>query len=150
MPAEAAPRSYDFRQAPGYLIRRAHQVSVAVFMEAAAQFDITPVQFAILNALIDSPGIDQVSLAQQVAMDAATSGSVIGRLEAKGWLNRERDTQDRRRRRVWVTPAGCEVVAQLSGAIGASQQRLVAALDEQEQADLRRLLNKLVAGDTPA
>ena len=140
------PQSFDFRNAPGYLIRRAHQVSVAIFMDAAAQLDITPVQFAILNALIESPGIDQVSLAQQVAMDAATSGSVIGRLESKGWLKRELDETDRRRRRLWVTPAGCEVVAQLSDPIGESQRRLVAVLDEQERAELRRLLEKLVAG----
>lgn len=140
------PQSFDFRNAPGYLIRRAHQVSVAIFMDAAAQLDITPVQFAILNALIESPGIDQVSLAQQVAMDAATSGSVIGRLEAKGWLKRELDETDRRRRRLWVTPTGCEVVAQLNGPIGDSQQRLVAPLAPQEVQELQRLLEKLVAG----
>ena len=29
----AMPKSFDFQQAPGHLIRRAHQVSVAVFME---------------------------------------------------------------------------------------------------------------------
>jgi DNA-binding MarR family transcriptional regulator len=144
--SNVSPQSFDFRNAPGYLIRRAHQVSVAIFMDAAAQLDITPVQFAILNALIDSPGIDQVSLAQQVAMDAATSGSVIGRLESKGWLKRELDESDRRRRRLWVTPAGCEVVAQLKGPIGESQRRLMAPLAPQEVQELRRLLEKLVTG----
>ena len=41
-------RGYDFRRAPGHLVRRAHQRSVAIFAEEMARFDVTPVQFAIL------------------------------------------------------------------------------------------------------
>ncbi len=139
-------KSFDFARAPGHMIRRAHQVSVALFAEGAAGTDVTQVQFAILNALIDSPGIDQISLAQRVALDAATSGSVIGRLEAKGWLRREPDPHDRRRRLLWVTEAGRETVRQLMGPIGRSQTRLLAALEDAEAAELMRLLNKLVHG----
>jgi DNA-binding MarR family transcriptional regulator len=40
---------------------------------------------------MDMPGEDQVTLAARVAFDAATSGSVIGRLEARGWIRRELD-----------------------------------------------------------
>ena len=46
-------RSFDFEHAPGHLIRRAHQLSVAIFMEETGGGDMTPVQFAILNALIE-------------------------------------------------------------------------------------------------
>jgi hypothetical protein len=56
-------KSFDFQHAPGHLIRRAHQVAVAIFMEETAGFDVTPVQFAILNALLEDPGEDQVTLA---------------------------------------------------------------------------------------
>ena len=73
-------------------------------MEEAADFDVTPVQFAILHAPLEQPGEDQVTLATRVAFDAATSGSVIGRLEARGWVRREPDTQDRRRKLLWITP----------------------------------------------
>ena len=79
-------KSFDFRHAPGHLIRRAHQLSVAIFMEETTGFDVTPVQFAILNALLADPGEDQVTLARKVAFDAATFGSVITRLEARGWV----------------------------------------------------------------
>jgi len=136
--------SFDFASAPGHLIRRAHQVSVALFAEAAAAHDVTQVQFALLNALIDAPGLDQVTLAQRVAMDAATSGSVIERLEGKGWLRRVRDPDDRRRRRVWITPAGEAVVAALKPAIADSQARLVAPLSAEEAQSLLQLLRKLV------
>lgn len=74
---------FIFEQAPGHLIRRAHQISVAVFADEVGAHAVTPVQFAILNLLLGQPGIDQITLAQGVAFDAATIGSVIGRLEKK-------------------------------------------------------------------
>lgn len=144
MSATETPHSYDFRHAPGHLIRRAHQVAVAMFMEETAAFDITPVQFAILNALMDAPGIDQVSLATRVALDAATSGSVIGRLEAKGWVRRESDAADRRRRLLWVTPTGVQVAAAMQQAVEQAQHRIVGPLDAVERAQLMHLLTKLV------
>ena len=35
-------KSFDFQHAPGHLIRRAHQLAVAIFMEETGDFDITP------------------------------------------------------------------------------------------------------------
>ena len=97
---------FIFEQAPGHLIRRAHQISVAVFADEVGAHAVTPVQFAILNLLLGQPGIDQITLAQGVAFDAATIGSVIGRLEKKGWLRRQPDVADRRRKLLWLTPEG--------------------------------------------
>jgi DNA-binding MarR family transcriptional regulator len=140
------PKSFDFHHAPAHLIRRAHQLSVAIFMEEAGDFAVTPVQFAILNALIDDPGEDQVTLAAKVAFDAATFGSVIGRLEAKGWVRREPDEGDRRRKRLWVTTTGQQAAAQMKRAVGKVQRRLVGPLNEAERHQLVVLLGKLVKG----
>ena len=139
-------RSFDFRHAPGHLIRRAHQKSVAVFMEETAGVDITPVQFAILNALLDAPGADQVTLAARVSFDAATSGSVIGHLEAKGWVRRESDPDDRRRKLLWITTAGAQVARSLKRAATRAQQRMLEGLDPAERAQLVALLEKLTRG----
>jgi DNA-binding MarR family transcriptional regulator len=139
-------KSFDFQHAPGYLIRRAHQVAVAVFMEETGGFDTTPVQFAILNALIDDPGEDQVTLAGKVAFDAATFGSVIGRLEGKGWVRREPDAADRRRKLLWVTPAGEQAALRMKRAVAKAQNRILAPLDAAERNELVALLGKLVAG----
>ncbi len=140
------PKSFNFSEAPGHLIRRAQQLAVSIFMEETAGFDVTPVQFAILNALIDDPGEDQVTLSGRVAFDAATSGSVIGRLEAKGWVKREADPRDRRRKLLWTTREGEEVALQMKRAVSRAQQRIVSPLDAQERDQLAVLLGKLVAG----
>lgn len=140
------PKSYDFQHAPGHLIRRAHQVAVAIFMEETGDFDTTPVQFAILNALIDDPGEDQVTLAGKVAFDAATFGSVIGRLESKGWVRREADAGDRRRKLLWVTPEGEQAALRMKRAVAKAQSRILGPLQAAERRQLLELLGKLVAG----
>ena len=144
------PKSYDFQHAPGHLIRRAHQVAVALFMEETAEHDVTPVQFAILNALIEEPGEDQVTLASRVAFDAATFGSVIGRLESKGWVRREPDAQDRRRKLLWITPEGEKAAAAMRAAVARTQRRILAPLDAVEREHLVALLDRLVRGHQQA
>jgi DNA-binding MarR family transcriptional regulator len=139
-------KSFDFRHAPGHLIRRAHQVAVAIFMEETAGFDVTPVQFAILNALLEDPGEDQVTLARKVAFDAATFGSVIARLEGRGWVRREPDAADRRRKLLWVTEEGAQVARSMKRSVGKVQSRILEPLQDAEQAQLIALLDRLVAG----
>jgi DNA-binding MarR family transcriptional regulator len=140
------PKSFNFSQAPGHLIRRAQQVAVAIFMEEAAEFDATPVQFAILNALIDDPGEDQITLSNRVAFDPATFGSVIGRIEAKGWVTRKADPGDKRRKLLWVTPEGQAIALAMKRAVAKAQLRIVAPLDAAERVQLSALLDKLVTG----
>lgn len=137
-------KSFDFQAAPGHLIRRAHQTAVALFMQEAGNYGMTPVQFAVMNALIDEPGLDQVSLAARVAFDAATSGSVLGRLESKGWIKREADPQDRRRKLLWATREGEQTVQQMRRAVARVQERILAPLDKDERMQLQHLLHKLV------
>jgi len=143
-------KSFDFKHAPGHLIRRAHQFAVAIFMEETADFDVTPVQFAILNALIDTPGADQITLAGQVAFDAATSGAVIGRLVARGWIRREPDAVDRRRKLLWVTADGEQAVQQMKRRVAKVQTNILTPLSPQEREQLLALLGKLVSGHEAA
>lgn len=138
--------SFDLATAPGHLIRRSHQISVAVFNTHLAAADVTPVQFAILNALSDTPGVDQITLAKRVAFDPATSGSVIGRLESKGWVDRCADPVDRRRKLLVLTPQGQQALSGMQHAVAAVQAEIMSPLTPQEQGQFMRLLSRLVTG----
>lgn len=139
-------KSFNFHDAPGHLIRRAQQLAVAIFMEETAGFDVTPVQFAILNALMDDPGEDQITLSGRVAFDPATFGSVIGRLEAKGWVQRQADPADKRRKLLWTTAEGEKVALQMKHAVSNAQLRIVGPLGADERVQFSELLGKLIAG----
>jgi DNA-binding MarR family transcriptional regulator len=137
---------YDYHAAPGHLIRRAHQLSVSIFTENTAAFEITAVQFAMLNALVDEPGEDQITLAGKVAFDAATSGAVIARLEAKGLLRRDADPKDKRRKLLTATSEGEKIVVAMKAAVADVQGQIMQPLSAKEAEQLTSLLGKLVAG----
>jgi MarR family transcriptional regulator, lower aerobic nicotinate degradation pathway regulator len=135
--------SFDFSQAPGYLIRRAHQTSMAIFSEELGSYEVTSLQFAILQTLVDEPGADQITVAQRVALDAATSGSVIMRLEERGWLRREPSPLDRRRKLLWLTAEGEKMAMDMKKPARKVQQRLLAGLSEAEKGQFLEMLKKI-------
>jgi MarR family transcriptional regulator, lower aerobic nicotinate degradation pathway regulator len=44
--------------APGVLIRRVHQIHLAIYAQKCAEFGTTPVQSSIMQVLLTRPGID--------------------------------------------------------------------------------------------
>jgi len=131
---------------PGHLIRRLHQISTQVFVARAraAGFDITPVQFAALDALIDHPGTDQASIAALIAADRATIGGVIDRLVAKGLVARMTNNRDRRARELRLTSTGEQAFTTLLPLVRAAQDEVVRGLTDEERDVLMRLLEKAI------
>lgn len=126
---------------PGHLIRRAHQRAVAVFAEHHGR-QVTPVQFAVLRAVHDEPGLDQVTLAERVALDTSTTADIATRLEAKGWLHRE--LLPRRQRSLRLTDEGHAVLADMLPRVNAMYAELLAPLNEAERTEFLRLLQRVV------
>lgn len=121
-------------QMPGHLIRRLHQQSTQVFQQkvAAAGFDLTPVQFAALDVLADCPGIDQASVAMQIAKDRATIGAVIDRLVGKGLIARTVSKKDKRARVLSLTDQGHAMVGALRPVVKDAQRDILPGLTPEE------------------
>jgi len=119
---------------PGHLIRRLHQISTHVFLRRTkeAGFDLTSVQFATLDAIRQSPGIDQAGLAEAVAKDRATIGAVADRLEQKGLVSRKVNLRDKRARKLTLTDEGEALVASLSPIVEQLQKEILPGLNEAE------------------
>ena len=130
---------------PGHLIRRLHQVAVALFSEATAESGVTPVQYGALAAIARFPAIDQRSLADLVAFDPSTTGDVIRRLEGRGLLTRTSGVADRRVKHVHLTDAGHALLKEIDPLVTQVQETLMAPLSSGEAAILMFLLRKLAA-----
>lgn len=126
---------------PGHLIRRAQQIAVSKFHEVHGRH-VTPIQYAILRTLYETPGIDQVTLAQMIALDTSTTADIATRLETKGWILRE--VMPRRQRRLSLTPAGEEVLLELKPGIDIHYSSMMSSLEPAEQKEFMRLLRKFV------
>ena len=112
---------------------------MATFHEVHGR-QVTPVQYAILRALADTPDIDQVTLADRVALDTSTTADIATRLEAKGWI--ERKLLARRQRSLRLTAEGRAVLTEMLTRVEPMNQRLLAGLSVQEQTEFLRLLLK--------
>lgn len=132
---------------PGHLIRRCHQISVALFHEECAAFEITPPQYAALRTLADHNGVDQIQLAGLVAFNRTTVGEVVDRLESDGMLRREENSQDRRKKNLFITPTGRRLIASVDAAVNRVQQRLIAPLNPKEQSQLMALLARIASAN---
>lgn len=134
----------DLYSKPGHLIRRAHQISSALFAEECAAHDLTPVQYASLVAIHSNPEVDATRLSGLIAFDRSTLGDVLERIEAKGWVRRKSSPNDRRVKLLSLTPAGLELVQQVDAAVNRVQERLLEPLTPEERTVLVRLLARLV------
>ena len=134
----------DIQDQPGHLIRRANQIAVSVFHETLGR-EVTPVQYAVLRTLQDRPGIDQVTMAQHVALDTSTAADIAARLETKGWITRQ--VVARGQRDLRLTPAGEALLASMVPAMSEMQNTLLGTLTEQERHDLMLLLRKFVTAN---
>lgn len=137
----ATPPALELYDEPGHLIRRAQQIAVSRFHEVHGRH-VTPIQYAILRTLHETPGIDQVTLAQLIALDTSTTADIATRLEAKGWILRE--VMPRRQRRLSLTPAGEEILLELKPGVGIHYQEMMNNLEPSEQKEFMRLLRKFV------
>ena len=126
---------------PGHLIRRLHQVATHVFAThaQAAGFDLTPVQFAAMDAIHTHPGADQARIAALIAYDRATIGGVIDRLEKKGIVRREVSEKDRRAREVYLTEEGQKIVAAMLPVVQEMQGDILRGLDPDQRASFLNL-----------
>lgn len=135
----------DIHTMPGHLIRRLHQISVALFMEAMTRegLTLTPVQYSALTAIRNHPGIDQATVAGLVAYDRATLGKVIDRLDERGLLERRPSEADRRSKVLTLTDAGAALLDQVKPKVEAIQPAILDGLDESERVVFIDMLQKV-------
>jgi DNA-binding MarR family transcriptional regulator len=134
----------DLYDLPGHLIRRLHQISVAIFANrmAEAGIDLTPVQFAALTTVDDNPGVDQATLAGLIAYDKVTIGGVVDRLVQKGLLRREVSKRDRRARVLTLSDEGQSLLARALPEARLVQDDTLAGLSDDERQSFVGLLRK--------
>jgi len=104
---------------------------------------LTTAQFGVLNHLLRLGRQETIGeLASALQVSQPTMSSTVRKLEAKRLVRLEPDPDDRRIRRVHVTPAGAAIRARSVGALRGARAQL-GLLTPAEWTALRPLLHKL-------
>ena len=133
----------DLYQRPGFLLRRAHQISASIFERACADLALTPAQYGVLCVIKDQPGIDQSTLARALAFDKVTVLRVLKGLEERGLCERALSTGDRRQRSVRLTASGQALLRQASEPVQQAYETLMSPFSAEQRAQLLALLQQL-------
>ena len=97
----------------------------------------------VLSLLSQRGEMPQRELREALGVQAGSFSELAARLEERGFLTREKDPSDRRRILLRLTDAGRERAARDAQA---RDQELFCALNQEEQAELRALLQKIADG----
>jgi len=131
---------------PGFLLRRAHQISAAVFEDECRSVGLTPAQFGVMSVLQAKPGLDQSSLARALGFDKVTVLRVLRGLEARGLIIRTPAAISRRSLAIALSDTGQVLLLQAQEPVERAYQRLMAPLNNEQRVLLMTLLQTLTAG----
>ncbi|WP_157254020.1 MarR family winged helix-turn-helix transcriptional regulator [Nonomuraea typhae] len=134
-------------------ISRLHQLLGTGLKEFFNAHGLERFEFDVLATLRRSGPPYELSAGALLKAAMVTSGAItnrIDRMEAKELVERVRDSGDRRSVRIRLTPQGLELVDRLLGPHVANEDRMLAALDEEQREQLAGLLRILLEsmGDT--
>jgi DNA-binding MarR family transcriptional regulator len=114
-------------------------------MEASVRkAGVTPTQWQALRVLCYMPGLTHSDLLAHLDIEAPSVTSLVNGMERKGWVRREKSASDARVKRLYLTARGRRLIQGLRQATRPIQQRVAAALTENERDTLRSLLRSLV------
>jgi DNA-binding MarR family transcriptional regulator len=131
---------------PGFLLRRAHQISAAVFEDECRSVALTPAQFGVLTVLRASPGLDQSRLARALGFDKVTVLRVLRGLEERGLVQRSPAPDSRRNLAVQLTREGEVLLIESHKPAERAYERLMAPLSSEQQLQLVALLQQMTEG----
>ena len=143
LPQGDPPETFYLEEHVGFLLRKAYQRHSSLFLEAATEHALTPMQFAALNKIAEMGRVTQNHLGRMVAMDPATIQGVVRRLLVRELVARTHDPLDRRTTVLMPTASGLEIIRQAERCARKAHNAALAPLSDDEQSAFLTLLRKL-------
>jgi MarR family transcriptional regulator, lower aerobic nicotinate degradation pathway regulator len=137
------PPKLALLQTAGHLLRRCHQIAVAIFLDQCQAFDLTPPQYVTLSALATHGPLDKATIGDVVALDRTTIAVVVKNLEERGFVTTKPSEEDRRSKLIKITAKGLNLLPAVQAEVARAQERTLSPLEPKERAELLRLLRKI-------
>jgi DNA-binding MarR family transcriptional regulator len=132
-----------------FLLKRVGMAAKERSFQAYDEAGLHPYHHAILAVLDEGSRETQGAIADALGYDRGQLVGLLDELEDAGFVERQRDPNDRRRHVVRMTPAGRKALARLRTLSRQLETEFLAALDEGEQDTLHRLLLTLAEDHLP-
>ncbi|WNZ48173.1 MarR family transcriptional regulator [Leptolyngbya boryana CZ1] len=129
----------------GYRMKLIAQLGTRRFQDLLEPFGLTPFHWVVLCCLWQEDGQATSSIGENLQQVGGTLTGVLDRMSERGLIRRERDAQDRRIWRIWLTDAGLELRQTLPMAALELLQMMMQDISEDEQTLLSKCVDRLIA-----
>jgi DNA-binding MarR family transcriptional regulator len=114
--------------------------AASLFADQMATLELTLAQAGILRAVAAVPGRSQHDLGAYLGVLPGRLVAHVDELEERGYVERRRDSGDRRRNALYLTEAGKQLMRKLSCLARQHETQFTAGLDPEQCDTLRDLL----------
>ena len=148
---QPAPQGYpdELVSSTLFLLKRLGMLAKEDSFRAYEEIGLHPYHYSILALLDEGIRETQGAIAQALGYDKAQLVGLLDELEAGGLVERRRDTADRRRHLVLMTPEGREALERLRRLSADLDASFLAPLSERERQQLHALLLKVAQEHLP-
>jgi DNA-binding MarR family transcriptional regulator len=128
----------------GYQLKLVSQLTYREFQGRLEPFGITPFHYLVLCCLWQEEGLATSGIAEKIQQLGATLTGVLDRMEERGMVRRERDPQDRRIWRVWLTEEGKSLREVLPPIAAETLEKSLAGVSARDRERLSKILARIV------
>lgn len=142
-PADHAPLELE-RFVPYQLSIVSNTVSQTIADDYQARYDLSVTEWRVMAVLARFDGLSAREVADRTAMDKVAVSRALSRLVAADRVSREIHENDKRRSVLGLTTAGWAIHDEVAPLARQREREFMARMTEEEQAALRRILDKLM------
>ena len=135
-------------RATAYRITRLARLLRVDLVRTLGRHDLSPEQYFTLYRLHEQDGRSHRELTDPTLDDRANITRIVDGLQKRGWVRRQKDDEDRRVTRVWLTRSGRSLFEELIPVIQGERGRIFEGLSDADWAALDRVLDRVEANLT--
>ncbi|TKU16695.1 MarR family transcriptional regulator [Citrobacter sp. wls827] len=132
----------ELRNTAFHLLRQLFQKHTARWQHALPE--LTKPQYAVIRAIAEQPGIEQVTLTEAAVCTKATLAEMLSRMEKRNLVRREHDPADKRRRFVYLTAQGEALLASATPLGDSVDDEFLGRLSGEEREQFTQLVRKMM------
>jgi DNA-binding MarR family transcriptional regulator len=125
---------------PIHLLHRASQRADRLFAPIIRATELTPRQFAVLQAVADNNDLSQTDIMVATGIDRSGTAELVRRLVTNGCLQRRRKRRDARVYAVRITPLGRQLLGIGAPATHAAEEELLLPIPQAQRSAFLKAL----------
>lgn len=129
----------------GHKLKLASQLMYRDFLERLEPYGLTPFHYLVLCCLWEENGLSTSGIADKLGQLGATLTGVVDRMEDRNLVYRERDPEDRRTVRIWLTPEGLKLKDVLPQVGEQTVNKALQGISKAEQELVSKVLDRITS-----